>query len=319
VDPMATRGVARRRRPLAPYATTSIAASVIALIAFGYAAFPPFPTTPRELEALLGLLMMLIAAFAISIAPRLSGEWGLDVSLMTMGTVAALGAAGMSTALGQAQVAMVLQTIAVITAYFRPQRRLLEMLVVWLVLYGTAVMARPQIGAAINLLFLLIVIALAPLAIAAIAQRLRDQALHDPLTHLLNRRGLRTLAPTAFEVASRANVEVAVAIADLNGFKAFNDAHGHLEGDNVLVELASAWRQQLRKGDLLARLGGDEFALVLPDSTAESRFGLVQRLRLAHPFSFSVGFAAWDPDEDLLAALDRADTELYRAKRELER
>jgi diguanylate cyclase (GGDEF)-like protein len=193
------------------------------------------------------------------------------------------------------------------------------MLVAWLVLYGVAVLARPQIGGAINLLFLLLVIALAPLAVAAIAQRLRDQALHDPLTHLLNRRGLRTLAPTALQVASRANVEVAVAMADLDGFKVFNDAHGHLEGDRLLVEISAAWRQRLRKGDLLARLGGDEFALVLPGSTAESRVGLVQRLHEAHPFPFSVGFATWTSDEDLLAALDRADSELYRAKRELKR
>jgi diguanylate cyclase (GGDEF)-like protein len=308
-----TAAALRRRSP--QYRWTLGAALIIAAISFSYALMPPFDSTPQGTMAQLGLDMLAIGLLTYIVGPLVPDNWGLDAGLLLMGALAAFGSLYMSTAFGQAQIAMILQVIGVIAAYFRPQRRLLAMLVVWLIALAACLMAHPLTGRPINVVFLLLVVAVAPLAVAEVSQRLTDQAMHDPLTGLLNRRGLRIMAPSPRDVAERAGVPVTVAMADLDGFKPFNDSRGHREGDRVLVELADAWRRELRRGDLLARLGGDEFAFVLADAASEGQEAMVARLRKAYDFPFSIGFAAWASDEDLLTALDRADAQLYAEKK----
>ena len=311
---MATVSSAADPRRSAPYRAAALLAVVLAGIAVGFAVFPPFDTTPRAALVGLGLLMLLLALLTLLVAPMVRDDWGLDASFLAMGIVAASAGAVMSTGLGQAEDAMIVQGIAVVAAYVRPQRRLVALVAAWMAIYAIAVSARPHFGGYINLVFLLGVIALAPLAVSLIAQRLRDQALHDPLTGQLNRRGLDTLAPPAVGLARRSGLDVAVAVADLDQFKVYNDAFGHRRGDDLLVDVATAWRDQLRRADLLARLGGDEFAFVLPDATPASCAGLVERLRAAYDYPFSIGFSQWGLDEQLASALERADADLYAHK-----
>ena len=107
-------------------------------------------------------------------------------------------------------------------------------------------------------------------------------------------------------------------MVDLDHFKRYNDARGHVAGDELLVEAAARWRLALRATDFLARYGGEEFALLLPDCAPDEAMVLVERLRAATPSSqtCSVGIACWDlgdNPEDLLA---RADAALYMAKRD---
>jgi diguanylate cyclase (GGDEF)-like protein len=139
----------------------------------------------------------------------------------------------------------------------------------------------------------------------------------DPLTGLLNRRGLERELERELARAARGGA-LAVALIDLDGFKAINDREGHLRGDEVLIEVSAQWRARLRRSDLLARYGGDEFALIMVGGADEGLgCDVVARLRVDLPLglSFSAGVAPWRQDEDGRALLSRADHALYAAKR----
>ncbi|MGK2938045.1 MAG: PAS domain S-box protein [Solirubrobacteraceae bacterium] len=147
-------------------------------------------------------------------------------------------------------------------------------------------------------------------------RRLRHLAEHDPLTGVPNRRAWEAQVPQAIEEAARSGAPLAVALLDLNAFKAVNDTLGHDAGDRVLREVAAAWRGQLRDSDLLARLGGDEFAVLLPDCGQDDLSELARRLRTAlryHP-GCSVGAVTWHPGEKAENLVRRADEALYRDK-----
>lgn len=152
------------------------------------------------------------------------------------------------------------------------------------------------------------------------AQRqLREAALRDPLTGAWNRAGL--------ELQKRAFLEsgaTAMAI-DIDRFKTINDRHGHAAGDAILALFGrEAGQLAQAHGGELARLGGDEFAILLPARcTSPESFARQLRARLllhaedAIPWSVSIGMApVLEGDGGVDAALDRADTSLYRAKAE---
>ncbi|TIC84772.1 sensor domain-containing diguanylate cyclase [Crenobacter intestini] len=153
----------------------------------------------------------------------------------------------------------------------------------------------------------------------------RYQALHDPLTGLFNRRGLETALHQALQADG---VRAALAVLDLDGFKAVNDRGGHAAGDLMLQQVARVLAQRVREGDTVARLGGDEFALLLPGCPPDAaqqlleRVGVeIARLRvaaadgLALGLSASTGVTSLSGDDDAATALARADAACYRAKR----
>ena len=106
---------------------------------------------------------------------------------------------------------------------------------------------------------------------------LREQAIHDPLTGLCNRRYLEESLGRELHRTRRGNSPLCVVMLDLDNFKLFNDTLGHDAGDSILRELAQALCEKLRKSDIACRYGGDEFVLVLPDSSlADTRKRLEQ-------------------------------------------
>jgi len=109
---------------------------------------------------------------------------------------------------------------------------------------------------------------------------LRQQALHDPLTGLFNRRYLDETLPRELHMVQRRNAPLCVVMLDIDGFKQFNDTFGHGPGDMLLREFGRVLRENLRKSDVSCRYGGDEFVLVLPDSSIADTQERVEQIRI---------------------------------------
>jgi diguanylate cyclase (GGDEF)-like protein len=147
------------------------------------------------------------------------------------------------------------------------------------------------------------------------------QASTDGLTGLLNRRALED----RFRTYRMRPGRLAVAMADLDNFKALNDTYGHETGDRALRSFAETLRSALRAEDVVCRHGGEEFAIVLPSCSAHEAATLLERVRTQlrqtaretglPSYTASFGVVDGDPREDLEALLRRADAGLFEAKR----
>jgi diguanylate cyclase (GGDEF)-like protein/PAS domain S-box-containing protein len=118
------------------------------------------------------------------------------------------------------------------------------------------------------------------LANLKLREELREQAIHDPLTGLCNRRYLEESLERELHRARRGNAPLCVVMLDLDNFKPFNDTFGHDAGDSMLRELAHALSEKLRKSDIACRYGGDEFVLVLPDSSMADAERRIEQIRV---------------------------------------
>jgi diguanylate cyclase (GGDEF)-like protein/PAS domain S-box-containing protein len=157
-------------------------------------------------------------------------------------------------------------------------------------------------------------------------QRMRHQALHDPLTRLANRALCRDRLEHALAHAERAGSHAAVLYVDVDDFKRVNDLYGHSAGDAVLVALARRLAAAVRPADTVARLGGDEFLVVCEDVDERAALGLGWRVAAAvqeplevagtqHRISASVGIALGSGAEtDADGLVSNADSAAYRAK-----
>lgn len=162
-------------------------------------------------------------------------------------------------------------------------------------------------------------------------RHLRELTHTDPLTGLKNRRALDSTLDIEWDRLQRSDSCLSVLFIDADNFKAYNDEHGHAQGDVALSHLANCISQHTRRrGDLAARYGGEEFVVVLPDTDevgavriAEAIRAEVEGSRTAEgnqplpPFTVSVGCAT--ARRSSLASLDAltkaADAALYEAKR----
>ena len=160
--------------------------------------------------------------------------------------------------------------------------------------------------------------------------QLAHLARHDPLTGLSNRRSLDEDLEVLHARSQRYGRGFALAMCDLDRFKAYNDTHGHQAGDQALRAVAATIAGEVRGGDGVYRYGGEEFLLVLPEQTLDTALVAVERVRsaverLAIPqpaagpggiLTLSAGIAAFGPGEATTAEelLGKADAALYRAK-----
>ncbi len=106
-------------------------------------------------------------------------------------------------------------------------------------------------------------------------------ATHDPLTGVVNRRALLQVLARDVAQAARARTAYALVLLDIDHFKAVNDNHGHLAGDQVLRHVAQVLGTRLRRQDLLSRYGGEEFLVLLPDTDLAGALQLAEALRHA--------------------------------------
>jgi diguanylate cyclase (GGDEF)-like protein/PAS domain S-box-containing protein len=142
-----------------------------------------------------------------------------------------------------------------------------------------------------------------------------SMARSDALTGLPNRRALDDTLPRDMARARRNEAALCLAIVDIDHFKAYNDSHGHLAGDEMLRQCAIAWDSELRGEDMIVRFGGEEFLVVLACPLDEAG-EIVERLRGVTPqgLSCSAGIAQWDFTESVDALVAKADAALYEAK-----
>jgi diguanylate cyclase (GGDEF)-like protein/PAS domain S-box-containing protein len=150
-----------------------------------------------------------------------------------------------------------------------------------------------------------------------VISELREQAMTDDLTGLPNRRQWAEELNRELARSRRRGTQMAIVMLDLNDFKAFNDEHGHLAGDDLLRTVARDWSEAVRATDMLARFGGDEFTITLPDCSPELALVVVGRVQAATPprTSASAGVASSNGAESPDELLARADAALYDAKR----
>jgi diguanylate cyclase (GGDEF)-like protein len=153
--------------------------------------------------------------------------------------------------------------------------------------------------------------------VRAQAVQLAALARSDSLTGVANRRSWDHELSRACRVARERQQPLAVALLDLDHFKAYNDAHGHPAGDRLLKEATAAWSRHLRAGEVLARVGGEEFALLLPDHDGEATRSRVMDMMASTPRdqTFSAGVATWWDGIEPGTTVAAADRALYQAKR----
>jgi diguanylate cyclase (GGDEF)-like protein len=152
----------------------------------------------------------------------------------------------------------------------------------------------------------------------SLEDQLRHLADHDPLTGLLNRRGIDRALAQHVARGRRYGAEGALLVLDLDGFKAVNDSLGHAAGDDLIVTCAEALKNRLRETDILGRLGGDEFAVLLPaEGEAEAMIvaeAIVKVIREVSGVTASVGVTPFGDEPTTTSAMDRADMAMYAAK-----
>lgn len=159
-------------------------------------------------------------------------------------------------------------------------------------------------------------------------RRFRNLSLTDGLTGLYNNRYLQSKLKSEIEHAVNLDQPLCLALMDVDDFKGFNDAYGHLEGDKVLTVLAKTIRDLVRETDVACRYGGEEFVLIMPGTVMDDAFLVAERVRRGFNrieflpgghhgpvrVSLSIGLARLSDHrsgDDLLKAADDA---LYAAK-----
>jgi diguanylate cyclase (GGDEF)-like protein len=274
---------------------------------------------------LAGLLVVSAAGLALPAALVRSG--GRTAPIVLHGLLA-LGSAAVTAAIhftgGTPNAAAMLYVwVAIYVAYFFTAPAIAAHLTLVAGLYAGVIALQPPGPSALgNYVTAMLTLVVAATCVFVLRRRLHTSmdaasrlARTDQLTGVANRRGWDELGEaTSDELTGGA--QTSVAVIDLDGFKAYNDRHGHAAGDALLAACTRAWRTVVRPGDQLARLGGDEFAVLLVDCDGVEAVALAARLRAVTPapVTCSVGLAAWAQGEPLHHAVERADAELYRAK-----
>lgn len=157
--------------------------------------------------------------------------------------------------------------------------------------------------------------------------RLRKDALNDPLSGVLNRRGFEESGNALLGRRDAESAPTSLVLADLDHFKDINDNYGHAVGDRVIAAFGTTLRELAKDGAVVGRIGGEEFAIILPgcDSAQAQAFAESARISFgnvaiagvpkAASFTASFGIAERETADDTLSRmLDRADVALYRAK-----
>lgn len=168
-----------------------------------------------------------------------------------------------------------------------------------------------------ELLPLWIMVSLSTLAfgvvLSLIIRRMQTLIMVDPLTGLINRKGLEVVLEAQASAGQLATPRSLVVI-DLDAFKTINDQRGHQAGDDVLRDFGDGLRGMMRPDDIAVRSGGDEFLLILPRTDIPGAEGLMRRLKFRIPIAHSFGVAEWNVGSAFDSAVAEADRLMYAQK-----
>jgi diguanylate cyclase (GGDEF)-like protein len=158
-------------------------------------------------------------------------------------------------------------------------------------------------------------------------KKFRELSITDDLTGLYNSRHFFRQIKAEIERSNRYGHPLSLLILDLDNFKQYNDAHGHIAGDSVLARSGEILKKSLRKTDSAYRYGGEEFTIILPESAGKESLHFAERIRQAFekeafssqqaensPVTVSIGVAQYIPGEEITTFIKRADKNLYAAK-----
>lgn len=222
--------------------------------------------------------------------------------------------------------------IALLTLSFREHRVLRATPLSWLLVLAVGWLAIDAFGWALPLAPALVAISIPGLIVLlGRNRRLWRHAYVDSVTGLPNRRAFELKCGRVWEQCQRSHCQMSILMLDIDAFKAYNDLHGHLQGDRILRRVGEVIGGGLRQGDFAARFGGEEFVvLVAAGDGRQAAFDLAEHLRIRllesripHPASthqqvltLSVGGACCFPggSESPNALIKRADQALYEAK-----
>jgi diguanylate cyclase (GGDEF)-like protein len=159
---------------------------------------------------------------------------------------------------------------------------------------------------------------------------LKRQSMIDPLTGAYNRHYFVGRLSAEMNRCARTGRPISMIFIDVDEFKTINDLHGHLQGDQVLRELAALFMKNLREEDCICRYGGDEFVALLPEvdsgdanriaeklltAVREHRFYSLYSPEVTLPISVSMGVSVLEKNQDEDNFLQAADAALYQAKK----
>jgi two-component system cell cycle response regulator len=160
-------------------------------------------------------------------------------------------------------------------------------------------------------------------------KRLRELTITDDLTKLYNMRHFYIQLQLEMDRALRYKGSLSLLLLDVDRFKQYNDTHGHLEGDKILIKLGEVIRECLRKSDTAYRYGGDEFMVLLPETRVNEASKVAERIRALFPgvsshgvpddtvdTTLSIGVVEYHRGEDLSEFVKRADRAMYKAKKQ---
>ncbi len=163
--------------------------------------------------------------------------------------------------------------------------------------------------------------------IEQLKEELHEQAIHDPLTGLYNRRYLNKTLASEITRVERENNSLSVIMLDIDHFKMINDTYGHPVGDKFLVEIASLMKKHTRDSDIVCRYGGEEFLLVFPGTALASAARRAEEIRqvcteiiIQHEgkdlnVTISVGVATYPTHgKEAEEIIIKADKALYQSK-----
>lgn len=161
-------------------------------------------------------------------------------------------------------------------------------------------------------------------------QSARGEAMTDPLTGILNRRGFETRAKQTFADPTTLDKGLCLLMIDIDHFKKINDTYGHLFGDKVIRAIATTLQSKVRGEDSVARLGGEEFAVMLPETDVAGARTVAEHIRQSIErgkirrldtqeqiggITISIGIAAYTSGVSAVDLLDQADKALYVSKK----